>query len=179
MARPRASAVKIGEGDGGGLGEGKADGCSHERRGAWGGDDGGEDSGEEAAGVALFFREFAAYAGEGEADVEESGEREGEEEDACGEEGEEDWGLELEAPSGLTAACAEGEEDGDDSPEGDEDAERVDEAVEAEVFAFLIGGLEKGEAFEEEHGEDAGHQVEDDATEEGEADGCKCGDAAG
>ena len=58
----------------GGLGEGEADGCSHERSGAGSGDDGGEDSGEEAAGVALLLREFAAYAGEGEADVEESGE---------------------------------------------------------------------------------------------------------
>ncbi len=82
-----------GEGDAGGLGEGKADGCSHERRGAGSGDDGGEDSGEEAAGVALLLREFAADAGEGEADVELSGEREREEEEARGEEGEEDRAI--------------------------------------------------------------------------------------
>ena len=87
--------------------------------------------------------------------------------------------MELEAPSGLAAAGAEGEEDGDDDPEGDEDAEGVDEAVAAEVFALLAGGLQKGEAFEEEHREDAGHQVEDDAAEEGEADGGEGGDAGG
>ena len=100
-----------GEGDDGGLGEGEADGCSHEGRGAGGGDDGGEDSGEEAAGVALLLGEFAADAGEREADVEESGEREREEEDAGGEQGEEDRGLKLEAPSGLAAAGAESEQD--------------------------------------------------------------------
>ena len=132
------------------MGEGEADGCSHERRGAGCGDDGGEDSGEEAAGVALLLCEVAAYAGEGEADVEEAGEREGEEEDACGEECEEDGGLELEAPSGLTAAGAKGEQNADDGPEGDEDAEGVDEAVGAEMFALLPGGLEEGEALEEE-----------------------------
>src|SRR5207237_505345 len=90
-----------------------------------------------------------------------------------------DGGLELEAPTGLAAAGAEGEEDADDDPEGDQDAEGVDEAVAAEVFALLAGGLEEGEAFEEEDGEDAGHQVEDDAAEEGEADGGERSDAAG
>ncbi len=161
------------------MGESKADGGSHERRGARGGDDGGEDSCEEAAGVALFLCEFAADAGEGEADVEESGEREGEEEDAGGEEGEEDGGLELEAPSGLTSAGSQGEQDSDDDPEGDEDAEGVDEAVAAEMLALLAGGLQEGESFEEEDGEDAGHQVEDDAAEERQAYGGKRGDAAG
>ncbi len=85
----------------------------------------------------------------------------------------EDGRLELEAPSGLAAACAEAEKDGDDDPERDEDAERVDEAVAAEAAAFFARGLHEGEAFEEEHGEDAGHQVENDAAEEGEAD---CGE---
>ena len=166
-----AESGEDGEGDAGGLGEGEADGCAHERRGAGSGDDGGEDSGEEAAGVALLLGEFAADAGEGEADVEEASEREGEEEDARGEEGEEDWGLKLEAPSGLAAAGAEDEQDGDDGPEGDQNAEGVDEAVAAEVLALLAGGLQKGEAFEEEDRKDAGHQVEDDAAEEGQADG--------
>ena len=129
-----------------GLSEGEADGCSHERRGAWSGDDGGEDSGEEAAGVALFLREVAADAGEGEADVEEAGEREGKEEDACGEEGEEDGGLELEAPSCLAAAGAEREEDADDDPEGDEDAEGVDEAVAAPNYADGISPHRFGNA---------------------------------
>ena len=133
-----------GEGDASGLGEGEADGCSHERRGAGGGDDGGEDSGEEAAGVALLLCEFAADAGEGEADVEEAGEGEGEEEDSGGEEGEEDRGLKLEAPSGLAAAGAESEQDGDDGPEGDENAEGVDEAVAAEAAALFAGGLDEG-----------------------------------
>src|SRR5258708_9634008 len=45
------------------------------------------------------------------------------------------------------------------------------------MFALLPGGLEEGEALEEEDGEDTGHQVEDDAAEEGEADGGERGDA--
>src|ERR1700722_4937141 len=167
------------EGDAGGLGEGKADGRSHERCGAGGGDDGGEDAGKEAAGVALLLREFAADAGEGEADVKQARERECEEEDSRGEKGEKDGRLELEAPSGLAAAGAESEQNTDDGPEGDENAEGVDEAVAAEVLALLAGGLQEREAFEEEDREDAGHQVEDDAAEEGQADGGKGGDAAG
>ncbi len=49
----------------------------------------------------------------------------------------------------------------------------------AEVLALLAGGLQEGEAFEEEDREDAGHQVEDDAAEKGETDGGERGDAAG
>ena len=59
-ARPSAKRGEDHEGHPCGVGEGEADGGSHERRGAGGGDDGGEDSGEEAAGVALLLREFAA-----------------------------------------------------------------------------------------------------------------------
>ena len=86
--------------------------------------------------------QVAADTGEREADVEETGEREGEEEDTCGEEGEEDWGLKLEAPSGLAAAGAKGEQDTDDGPEGDQDAKGVDESVATEVLALLAGGLQ-------------------------------------
>ena len=43
----------------------------------------------------------------------------------------------MEAPAGLAAAGAEGEEDSDDDPEGDQDAESVDEAVAAQVLALL------------------------------------------
>ena len=85
--------------------------------------------------------------------------------------------MELESPSGLAAAGAEGEEDSDDGPERDKDAEGVDEAVAAKVFALLAGGLQKGETFEEEDGEDARHQVENDAAEKGQADGGERGDA--
>ena len=64
---------------------------------------------------------------------------------------------------------------------GDEDAEgsvdlRAQLAAEA---ATLLGGLNEREAFEEEDGEDAGHQVEDDAAEEGEANGAEGGKGAG
>ena len=71
------------------------------------------------------------------------------------------------------------QQNGDDGPEGDEDAKRVDETVAAKLLALFAGGLDEGEALEEEHGEDAGHQVEDDAAEEGEADGGGGGDSGG
>jgi hypothetical protein len=51
--------------------------------------------------------------------------------------------------------------------------------VAAEVLALFAGGLHEGEALEEEDGEDAGHQVEDDAAEEGKADARDDGDVAG
>ena len=47
--------------------------------------------------------------------------------------------MELEAPSDVAAAGAEGEKDTDDEPEGDQDAEGVDEAVAAEMLALLAG----------------------------------------
>ncbi len=73
-----------GEGDERGLGERVTEGDSHERGGAWSGDDDGEDSGEEAAGVALLLSKRTAGAGEGEADFKLSGEREAEEEEQRG-----------------------------------------------------------------------------------------------
>ena len=83
--------------------------------------------------------------------------------------GEEDGGLELESPAELAAGGAQDDEDGDDGPEGDENAEGVDPAVGAEAVAFLLRGLDEREAFDEEDGEDAGHEVEEDAADEGEA----------
>ena len=68
----------------------------------------------------------------------------------------------------MTATCAESEKDADDSPEGDQNSEGVDDAMTAEAAAFFAGGLQKGEAFEEENREDAGHQIEDDAADEGQ-----------
>ena len=49
-------------------------------------------------------------------------------------------------------------------------SEGVDQAMAAQAAAFFPGGLHQREALEEEHGEDAGHQVEDDAAQEGETD---------
>ncbi len=56
-----------------------------------------------------------------------------------GEEGEEDGGLQLEAPSGLAAAGAEGEQHADNRPEGDQDAESVNKTMAAKVLALLAG----------------------------------------
>ena len=119
------------EGHPGGLGEGEADGGTHERSGAGGGDDGGEDSGEEAAGEALLVGEVVAGGGEGEADFELSGHGKAEEEQERGEDGDEAGGLELEAPAKLVSGAAENEQRGNEDPEGDEDAQRVDESLEA------------------------------------------------
>ena len=65
--------------------------------------------------------------------------------------------MELEAPSSLTAARPQNEEYRDNSPEGDEDTQGVDEAVRAEAATLLARGLHQREALEEKDGEDAGH----------------------
>jgi len=87
-------------------------------------------------------------------------------------------GLELEAPSGLGSASADQQQRRHDGPEGDENSERVDDAVAAEVFPFLPGRTHQLQAFEEKDWEDAGHQVEDDAAEEGESKRAQEGDGA-
>ena len=156
-----------GEADDDRMGERVADGGAHEGRCAGRGDDHGKDAGEEAAGVAVFLREGAAGAGEGEADFELSGEGESKEEEKHRHEGEEGGGLELESPAKLLACGAEDDKDGDYGPEGDEDAEGVDPAVGAELAAFLLRGLDEREAFDEEDGKDAGHEVEEDSADEG------------
>jgi hypothetical protein len=85
----------------------------------------------------------------------------------------------LESPAELLARGAENDEDGDDSPEGDEDAEGVDPAVGAEVAAFLLRRLDEREAFDEEDGEDAGHEVEEDSADEGQGSGPEDGGEVG
>ena len=160
-----------GEGDDGRLRERVAEGDPHEWRGAGRGDDDGEDSGEEAAGVALLCGECAAGAGERESDFKLAGEREAKEEEQRGHQREEDGRLELESPAEMRARGAKAEKHADENPEGDENAERVDEAVGAELVALFPAGLDQRQALDEEHGEDAGHQVEDESAEKSEAGG--------
>ncbi len=50
---------------------------------------------------------------------------------------EEGGGLELESPAELAASGAQDQQNGDDDPEGDEDAERVDPAVAAQAVALM------------------------------------------
>ncbi len=49
----------------------------------------------------------------------------------------------------------------------------------AQTATLFAGGLHQCQPFEEQHGEDAGHQVEDDATQEGKPNGGGSRDGAG
>jgi len=151
-----------------GVGERVADGRSHQRSGAGRGDHHGQNAGEEAARVAVLLRERSAGAGEREADFKLSGEGEAKEEQQHGHDGEEDGGLELESPAELAAGGPKREQHSDHGPERNQNPERVDPAMGAELAAFLLRRLHQRQAFDEEDGEDAGHQVQDDSAEEGE-----------
>jgi hypothetical protein len=155
------------------LGQGVADGRSHQRGHARGGDDRGENAGEEAAGEAGLLGEIAAGAGEREAELKLAGEREAEEEDQRGQNGDEAGRLKLEAPAEFAAAGAQDQQRSDDGPETDDDAQRVDKAVGALAALLFAGGVDQGEALEEEDRENARHEVQQQATEKGEADGAK------
>ena len=125
------------EGDGSGLSERKADGCTHEWSGARSGDQGGENSSKEAAGVTLLLRKTTADAGEREAEVELSCKRKREEEQASSKHGNERRRLQLESPSRLTAAGTQRQQHRNNDPEGDQDAKRVDETMTSQTAAFF------------------------------------------
>jgi hypothetical protein len=120
-----------------GLGEGEADGRSHERRGAWGGDDGGEDSGEEAAGVALLLASspptLVRERPMSKRPASESAKKKRPAARRAMKVG--DWSWKPH-PAWLPPA-RRSEQDADDGPEGDQDAEGVDEAVAAEAACAL------------------------------------------
>ena len=156
----------------GGLRERVAEGDSHERRGAWRGDDDGEDSGEEAAGVALLCGERATSAGEREADFELARRARDRGRRAARPSARERSATGTGIPSrAWRAGGAQTEQQRDQRPEGNENAGGVDEAVRAELVALLVAGLHEREALEKEHREDAGHEVEQQAAKKGQPDG--------
>ena len=155
----------------GGLGKSVAEGDSHEGRSAGGGDDDGKDSGEEAAGVSLLRGERTARTGERESDFELAGEGEAEEEEQCGHQREKYGRLELESPAEVRAGRAETEQQGHQRPEGNENAGGVDESVGAQLMPLMVARLHQRQTLDEEHREDAGHEVEDESAEEGQAGG--------
>ena len=73
------------------------------------------------------------------------------------------WGLEL-----LAVEEAEGTENGGESNEEDDDAGAEDQAVNDGEAAVAVGLLHQGKGFEWDDRKHAWHDIEDQATEEGE-----------
>ena len=55
------------------------------------------------------------------------------------------------------------------SPERDQNARRVDEAVRAQLVPLLAAGLHQRQPLQKQHRKDAGHQVQQQSAEKGEA----------
>ena len=133
-------------------------------RGARGRDRRGEHAGEERSGVAL----GAGGAGETGAHLEGAGEGHAEDDHQRGRAEDEARGLHLEAPADRLAAGLEREDDGAQREETDQHAGGVDERLADSRAAVPAGLAGEAEHLEADDGEDAGHQVQDGATDEGQ-----------
>ena len=118
--------------------------------------------------VPLVRGQALAHAGEAAADLEHAGEVEADHEEQIGDQQREDRRLELEAPAHLADAGADRDHDGGHRGEGDQHARGVGDAVAPHRAALMAGQPREGRGLHRQHREHAGHQVQDQAAQQGE-----------
>ena len=102
------------------------------------------------------------------AELEHAGEVEADDEEEIGDQEREDRRLELEAPAHLADAGADGDDDRGHGGEGDQHAQRIGDAVAPHGAPLVAGQAREGRGLHGEHREHAGHQVQDQAAQQGE-----------
>ncbi len=124
---------------------------------------------KEAAGVSLLPGERAAGRGHGQAKLELPRERQREEEKEACQHDNEHWILQLKTPPSLAPGSANDEQDSDDHPERNQDPCRVHKTVQPHAAALLAGRIDQRKPLQEQHREDARHQVQDHAAQQRKA----------
>ncbi len=170
-AKAEAERDKDGEADQAALRQGDADGRGHERRRARGGDDNGQHAGQEGAETRAGSVD-GACAGplQRGADLEDARHVERHQQHDHGQDGDDEGRLQLEAPAKRGAeAMGDIEQDGQDDKAGD-GACPVEQGLAARQ-GRVVTGSRQAEQFHRQHGEDARHQVEDQAAGKGQQHG--------
>ncbi len=106
--------------------------------------------------------------GDREPDLKHAGEREAEEKEQQRHDCNKARRLELETPTQLASSSLESQQQGDHGPERNQDPQGVNEPVGTHPAMRMTGSLHQGEALDEKHRKDAGHEVEDDPAQEGQ-----------
>ena len=151
------------------LGERSADSAGHEGADAGGADEGSEEAGEEGAGDAATISQLAAHAHQRRADLEHAEQVEADGEHHQREDGGDPGVLQLEAHSGRgVASRLQEDEDGADRSEADHHAGEIGQAIGARLLR-IMRGVDEARGLDGEHRQHARHQVEDEATEEGQS----------
>ena len=155
------------QGDDRGGGEGEGQGRAHERRRARAGDHAGQHAGEEVAGRSRARGEALAGAGQAGADREHAREAQSDRQQHVYENRDEGRLLKLEAPAQRLAGRAQRDHEQADRGERGQHAGGVPERV-AAGLGQAFAALGQADDLEREYRQHAGHQVEDDAAEQGE-----------
>ena len=148
------------------LAQPKADRRAHEGRRTRRRDDNREHAGEEGAGKAGSPGQAAADPDEAPADFEQTGEIQPDQDHQPGHEQDEDRLLKLEAPAGHRACAAHGQQHRADDGEARQNAEGIGRAVPAHAPA-LVSVAGETQRLDGEHRQHAGHQVKDQAAQQG------------
>jgi hypothetical protein len=160
------------------LGQGKAERAGHERRGARGGHHHGQGAGEEGAGDAAARRDAAADALHRGSELEDARHVQGDQQHDQGQAGDHDGDCSWKpqptaAPPARTAISRPGQ-----GQEGGDDADQEGQALQAGL-ARVVGVSSQAGGLHRQHREDARHQVEDQAADEGEQQGRREAGSAG
>ena len=153
------------------LCQGVSQGYAHERRGARRGHDRGQDAAQEGSAESAPRIHPPAEPDQRRADLEDAEETQAEHEDNDRQDDDEGRRLELESPAQLLSPGPQGDQDGRQREKGDQDARGEDHAVAAGLCRVVARLVDEPEHLDGQHGEDAGHQVEDQAADEGEEQG--------
>ena len=113
----------------------------------------------------------ASDPGEGCPDFEQAHEVQADGEEEGGHEGHEDWGLELEPPPQLGAPSTKDDQESCQSHEGQDHTQGEHQSLVPDLNAILPSLARCSQDLQGEDGEDAGHEVQEDAPEEGEDQG--------
>ena len=167
--QPQSQSGEDGKGDRSGRAERVADGRTHKRRGAGRGHHYGQHTGEKAARVAVLMSKRTAGAGQRQPDLKLPGQRQPQKKEQPGHQRQKDGRLELESPAQRGARRAQPQQHTHERPEGDQNARRIDQSMGPELAQLLVAGVNQRQPLQEEHRKDAGHQVQQQASEESEA----------
>ena len=127
-----------------------------------------EQAGEKAANMAAGARQTVACARNARVDFEQAGKVQAQPEQQPAHGDDEDRRLELESPSRRHARRAQDQQQAAERRKGDEDAERIADRVGPDAAMGVTGQSGDADRLHRQDREDAGHQVEDQAAEEGE-----------
>ena len=153
------------------LRQGVAQGHAHERRGARRGHDRGQDAAHEGTAETASRIHPAADSHQGSADFKDAEKAQSEHEDDDRQDDDKGRRLELESPAQFFSPGPQGDQNRSQREKGQQDARGENQPVLTDLSRVFSRLVYETEHLDGQHGQHAGHQVEDQSADEGEEEG--------